>query len=206
MKRAILPLMLSAVIAPASHAAIYLNNGAITDFDISHSGGNVYITTSGGSQTGGEDPAPTPVEPTPEPVEPPPPVDNGSCSAESQELVFETIDWVNQGGRVTLKTNSRTISSRFTTTSSSAYNGQILGVQTTGTGGTTRRFWISTCPDGAPVEPACESIGVDNKITWNQGSPTKYCDLNRNTTYYINYRNLDGRGDTYRALRNNGKP
>ena len=203
MKRAILPLMLSAVIAPASHAVITLNGETITDFDISHSNGNVYITTTGG----GGNPAPTPEpEPEPEPdTEPTPPPVDSSCSAESQELVFETLDWSNQGGQ-TVVNSTRTVSaSRFTTTAGSSFAGYVTVVPTTGTGDVTRKIWISQCPGGAPVSAKCEDTGTEARVTWTQFD-NAYCDLNTNTTYYLNYQNLNGSGSLFRNFRNNNRP
>ena len=214
MKKRTLPLLLSMAIAPAAFSAIYLDGQNISsDVSITSANGNIYIKTSGSN------PAPEPEDPTPtepEPTDPtPPPVDTGSCGTENQDAVFETLNWAKQSGQVVLSMERNTTSSsKFTTTSSTAYAGTIALGAITGGGSVTRNVWISTCPGGPAVAQkynGCNISSTEVALKWSQEAAPRLpttCKLETNKVYYINYRNQNcGKAscDAFRNTYTNGK-
>lgn len=203
-------------------AAITLNGQPISDFSITHSNGNIAITTVGVTgptdptdptdPTGPTDPTdptdPTgPTDPT-DPTDPPPPPGCGAIPGNVELL--DTINWASQGSQYYINLDNTDISSsEFTTTTNSRYSGQVSVVSVTGTSGFKREVWISECPGGAALsQSTCKGLGTSStNLYWSQGSSSSWqCNLERGKRYYLNYRNVDctrASCDVYRNLYNN---
>jgi hypothetical protein len=218
MKKRLLPLLIpaalaAAAIAPIALAAVTLNGEPISDVSIVSNGVDFAITYTGGPVADPDpDPDPGP-DPDPDPDPEPGPIDVGDCGTESQDLVFETLSWDQQPGQ-TLLTIPRdgVIASKVTTTSSRTYYGNVNLVPTSGTGYVTRKLWISSCPGGPPVDHrynaigyGCTSTGSETSVRWSQEvapSNALHCKLQPNTTYYLNYENVNCNAGTCGAYRN----
>lgn len=224
--RFLVPIAAIAAFGPASAlAAIYLNGQQVDDFTISHSNGNITITTTGGSSptdptdptdpTGPTDPTeptdPTgPTDPT-TPTDTPPP---GCGATPSNVVMTEGLNWgAPSGGANYLEVpKGTTRSSEFTTTGNSGYTGQVSLASVTGTSQFTREMWISTCPGGPVISQAnCSKQGSSNTVLrWTQGANSSWqCNLNRNTRYYVNIRELNcgvASCDVYRSYYTNNRP
>ncbi len=222
----LVPAVAAMALGPVSAlAAITLNGQTISntsDFTISQSGGNVTITTGSGpvdpteptDPTGPTDPTdPTdPTEPT-GPTDPTDPVDPNCGALPGNVTLVGSIDWASQGGQTFIDLDNTDIStSAFTSTSSSGYFGQVSVVSVTGTSGFKREVWISECPGGPKLSDSrCTGQGSSStNIYWTQGATSSWqCNLERNKSYYLNYRNVDCTRSScgvYRNMYNNKRP
>lgn len=146
--------------------------------------------------------------------EPEEPVDPDNCGPLPTGVdVFEELNWANQGGQIRIRLPANGIkSSAFTTTSSTSYLGNITVVPVTGTGSYQRRAWISECPGGEPLDsPYCGGwTGTELSVRWSQeGARRGHCLLSPNTSYFINYENVNcalSSCDVYRQMHNNAEP
>jgi len=122
------------------------------------------------------------------------------------------IDWAAPGGRSEIHiTGTETYSQPFTSTSGGGYGGQIAFSETSGYESVMRKLWISTCP-GGPAVPKCEREGVSAQtLRWGQLTGYKYCELDKNTDYYLNMTNTSNCAanracGAYRSILTNNKP
>lgn len=182
---------------PLSASALTLKiNGVdynVTSVNVSSSQSAVVITTNPVIELsgGGTTPPPPSTEPPPttSPVVPPPP-SGGACPATPAGVTLAgTINWAQPGGQVTQTLGrNETKSIKFTTTSGTGYEGQLVTAETS-SNGAYRTMWVSECP-GAPVTSvpaACVAEGREvGTLRWTQYERSHRCVLKPNTTYYLN--------------------
>ena len=217
--RFLVPAVAVMAFGPASAlAAIFLNGQPIDDFSISSVNGNINITTTG--STGPTEPTeptePTqPTEPTEPtgPTEPTEPVDPSCGTLPANVVPAPGLNWaLPSGGENYLEVPKGTARSiEFTTTGNRNYEGQVSLAAVTGSSQYTREMWISTCPGGEALPAsACTKQGSSNTVLrWTQGSSSWKCELDRNTRYYVNIRDVNCGGascDVYRSYYTNGNP
>lgn len=124
------------------------------------------------------------------------------------------INWASPGGQETLNVKGTTdIYSRpFTTTGGGSYGGTINIAEAASFESVIRKVWISECPGGAPIATRCNAEGVSTRtVRWAQITGYRYCELEKNKDYYLNFMNTAncGAGQTctsYRSILTNKKP
>ncbi|RVU30315.1 Ig-like domain-containing protein [Neptunomonas marina] len=128
--------------------------------------------------------------------------------------IGQSINWASPGGQETIKTQGTTevFSRPFTTTSGGSYGGTINIAEGATFENVVRKVWISECPGGPAISAKCETEGVSSRtIRWGQVAGYRYCELDKNTDYYLNMQNTancSGQSTCtgYRSILTNKKP
>ncbi len=118
----------------------------------------------------------------------------GNCTVPSgTQLVSPPFSWFQYTGSMMfdLLGNGTVASFPVTTGSRNGASGGMNAGPQSWTSHVTREFWISSCPGGAPVSNYCFRRGSGaQSISWIQGSGRGRCELDTNTQYYVNLRNV----------------
>jgi hypothetical protein len=118
----------------------------------------------------------------------------GSCSVPNGvQVVAAPFYWYQFTGSMMfdLLGNGTVASFPVTTGSRNGASGGMNAGPQSWTSHVTREFWISECPGGEPISAYCHrrSSGAMS-ISWIQGSQRGRCELETNTRYYVNLRNI----------------
>lgn len=121
-------------------------------------------------------------------------VNVGDCEvAADTTLISPIYSWQQYTGslQIPLPANGTTLSFPVTTGNRNGATGGMSGGELSWTAGVVRKMWISSCPGGTPVSALCsrESTAALG-INWVQGTGRGMCELQRNTTYYVNMKNV----------------
>ena len=137
------------------------------------------------------EPEPTPPEPTPEPTPPEPVPDNvvfGPSIPDREMNRTRRYDSI-----LKIPANQGIYAEEFTTINSTTSYGQfVLHVSTSYLSYTpTLNFWISTVGGGSPISSECNYTRAKDysAMTFAQYSLDGYCQLQPNTTYFLNVKN-----------------
>ena len=150
---------------------------------------------------------------TPDFVDPAPLDPNipGECSVGSNVVIADPINWAAPVGQSYFNLSLPIRSAEFTTTSNPGYAGQVAYAPATGTSHVQRAAWISSCPGGPPLDNNyCYTVGaVSMVLRWTQQPIAFRCNLETDTTYYLNAQNIDCAFSScglYQNLYHNGMP
>lgn len=133
----------------------------------------------------------------------------GACGPlpEGVEMTAD-LNWASTGSQTRIAIKDQIKSTRFVSTNNPLYEGQVSITSTTGNSGVKREVWISKCPGVVTPEMGTRCTATGNSTTvvyWHQRDHY-YCDLELNTEYYINVRNVecpDSSCDVYRNVYSN---